>query len=71
VIRGQIQGRQVLVLGEVKSNITASEVERFLALVAQVEVRPLFFGYRLDREARMLIQEAGAVMISTRGKYFP
>ncbi|MEN9245369.1 MAG: hypothetical protein Q6J78_01525 [Thermostichales cyanobacterium SRBZ-1_bins_19] len=75
VIRGQIQGRQVLVLGEVKSNITASEVERFLALVAQVEagagveVRPLFFGYRLDREARMLIQEAGAVMISTRGKY--
>ncbi|MDM7327613.1 MAG: hypothetical protein P3X23_010950 [Thermosynechococcus sp. Uc] len=75
VIRGQVEGRPVLVLGEVKSNITASEVERFLNLVTQVEaseeIRPLFFGYRLERAAKDLIRERGAAMVSTRGKYFP
>ncbi|MDR7994435.1 hypothetical protein [Thermosynechococcus sp. TG252] len=75
VIRGQVEGRPVLVLGEVKSNITESEVERFLNLVAQVaapeEVRPLFFGYRVERAAKALIRDRDAVMVTTRGKYFP
>ncbi|BAC09131.1 hypothetical protein [Thermosynechococcus vestitus] len=75
VIRAQVEGRPVLVLGEVKSNITEAEVERFLNLMAQVEateeIRPLFFGYRLERAAKDLIRERGAVMITTRGKYFP
>ncbi|WP_298613984.1 hypothetical protein [uncultured Thermosynechococcus sp.] len=75
VIRGQVERRPVLVLGEVKSNITESEVERFLNLVAQVtateEIRPLFFGYRVERAAKELIRERGAVMVTTRGKYFP
>ncbi|QLL29928.1 hypothetical protein D3A95_05050 [Thermosynechococcus sichuanensis E542] len=74
VIRGQVHGEPLLVLGEVKSNITA-EVERFLNLVAQVEaseeIRPLFFGYRLERAAKDLIRDRGAVMVTTRGKYFP
>ncbi|WJI24069.1 hypothetical protein MZ909_12860 [Thermosynechococcus sp. B0] len=75
VIRGQVAGRPVLVLGEVKSNITESEVERFLNLVAQVEapeeIRPLFFGYRVERAAKALIRDRDAVMVTTRGKYFP
>ncbi|MDR7899204.1 MULTISPECIES: hypothetical protein [unclassified Thermosynechococcus] len=75
VIRGQVAGRPILVLGEVKSNITESEVERFLNLVAQVEaseqVRPLFFGYRVERAAKALIRDRDAVMVTTRGKYFP
>ena len=75
VIRGQVEGRPVLVLGEVKSNITESEVERFLNPVAQVEapeeIRPLFFGCRLERAAKDLIRDRGAVMVTTRGKYFP
>ncbi|WJI26581.1 hypothetical protein M0644_12885 [Thermosynechococcus sp. B1] len=75
VIRGQVAGRPVLVLGEVKSNITESEVERFLNLVAQVEapeeIRPLFFGYRVERAAKALIRNRDAVMVTTRGKYFP
>ncbi len=75
VIRGQVEGRPVVVLGEVKSNITESEVERFLNLVAQVEaseeIRPLFFGYRVERAAKELIRQRGAVMVTTRGKYFP
>ncbi|WJI29108.1 hypothetical protein M0646_12890 [Thermosynechococcus sp. B3] len=75
VIRGQVAGRPILVLGEVKSNITESEVERFLNLVAQVEapeeIRPLFFGYRVERAAKALIRNRDAVMVTTRGKYFP
>ncbi|WNC60340.1 hypothetical protein RHJ80_12860 [Thermosynechococcus sp. QS41] len=75
VIRGQVAGRPILVLGEVKSNITESEVERFLNLVAQVEapeqVRPLFFGYRVERAAKALIRDRNAVMVTTRGRYFP
>ncbi|URR34947.1 hypothetical protein NBE99_09890 [Thermosynechococcus sp. HN-54] len=75
VIRGQVHGEPILVLGEVKSNLTESEVERFLNLVAQVEateeIRPLFFGYRVERAAKALIRERGAVMVTTRGKYFP
>ncbi len=75
VIRGQLHGEPLLVLGEVKSNITESEVERFLNLVGQVEaseeIRPLFFGYRVERAAKALIRERGAVMVTTRGKYFP
>ncbi|HIK35607.1 hypothetical protein [Thermosynechococcus sp. M55_K2018_012] len=50
-------------------------MEGFLNLVAQVEageeIHPLFFGYRLERAAIELIRDRGAVMVTTRSKYFP
>ncbi|WP_297053345.1 hypothetical protein, partial [Thermosynechococcus sp. M55_K2018_012] len=75
VIRGQVHEEPILVRGEVKSNILESEGERFLNLVAQVEateeIRPLFFGYPVERAAKALIRERGAVIVTTEGKYFP
>jgi len=53
VLRGEIAGRPVVFLCEVKSNVTAREVQDFLAVVARVrpvagcsDVRMIFFGYR-------------------------
>ncbi|HIK24944.1 MAG: hypothetical protein P3X23_010655 [Thermosynechococcus sp. Uc] len=46
-----------------------------MSLVAQVEatedIRPLFFGFCVEGAAKELIRERGAVMVTTRGKYFP
>ena len=79
-IRGNINGQPVLVLGEVKSNLTASEVERFIretdrikASVSesespQPEIRVIFFGYRAKREARELVKAKGAYIVFTHGK---
>lgn len=78
VVRGTIKSRPVLVLGEVKSNVTVSEVEKFLRLVELVraskpgeDIRAVFFGYRAERAARDLIQAKGASMVFTRGVVFP
>ncbi|WP_460193936.1 hypothetical protein [Thermosynechococcus sp. FA-CM-4201] len=38
---------------------------------APEEIRPLFFGYCLERAAKELIRDRDAVMVTTRGKYFP
>jgi hypothetical protein len=77
-IRGRIEGNAVLVLGEVKSNLTSGEAERFLEVANRIkealtetplpEVRVIFFGYRANKEARQLIKERGAYMIFTHGK---
>jgi len=56
-------------LCEVKSNVTAREVQDFLAVVARVrpvagcsDVRMLFFGYRAGAEARDAIVAAGGYL---------
>lgn len=77
-IEGTIAGRPVIVLGEVKSNLTLSEVERFLEVAHKIrdthpefgksELRIIFFGYRAKKEAREAILQAGAYMIFTHGK---
>ena len=78
VVRGKVEGREVLVLGEVKSNLTASEVRKFVTLVEKAkkflsdhDVRILFFGYRAERQARELLVEQGASMIFSRGVMIP
>lgn len=74
VVRGQVASRPVVVLGEVKSNLTVGEAERFLKLVEKVrpalgdaEVRVVFFGFRAERAAREFIQRQGAAMVFSRG----
>jgi hypothetical protein len=79
VIRGNREGNPIIVLGEVKSNLTAFEVDKFLSITKEIvtfhseefsgkEVRVIFFGYRANREARELVKEKGAYMIFTHGK---
>ena len=79
VIRGNREGNPIIVLGEVKSNLTAFEVDKFLSITKEIvtfhseefsgkEVRIIFFGYRANREARELVKEKGAYMIFTHGK---
>ncbi|MBE7438797.1 MAG: hypothetical protein HS115_10115 [Spirochaetales bacterium] len=73
-LTGSLDGRPITILGEVKSNITPSEVERFLKITELArptltgEVRVIFFGYRASREARDAIRAAGAYCLSTQGK---
>jgi hypothetical protein len=69
VLRGTIESRPVVFLCEVKSNVTAREVQDFLAVVARVrpaagcsDVRTLFFGYRAGAEARDAIVAAGGYL---------
>ena len=73
-VRGEIQGCEVLVLCEVKSNVTLSGVKKFLARVEKVQslapgkdIRPAFFGYRANRDAREEIVARGASMAFSRG----
>ena len=74
VIRGKIESRPVIVLGEVKSNLTLKEASGFISLVktlplaSQGEVKIIFFGYRAQRDARDFIKSAGASMVFTHGK---
>ncbi len=78
VVRGTIDGRPVMIVCEVKSAVTAKEVERFMKVIGWLraahpdqDIRGLFFGYRADRKAREAILSAGAAMISTRGVIIP
>ena len=78
VVRGTIDGRPVMVACEVKAAVSATEVARFMKVVAQLraarpadDIRALFFGYRADRKAREAILEAGAAMVFTRGVIIP
>lgn len=66
VVRGSIAGQPVVVVCEVKTNITQTEVREFLSRVARVrsrlgcdDVRILFFGYRATPETHGMIEEAG------------
>ena len=79
VIRGQIKEKSIIVLGEVKSNVTLNEVYKFLNTVQEIqesnqeefinkEVRIIFFGYRIQKDAREVIKEKGMYMVFTHGK---
>ena len=78
VLRGTINGRPVVVLCEVKTNISESEVRGFLRIVDRVrptvakqvggaEVRPLFFGYRAAVVTQKLVTSNDAWLVFPRG----
>ena len=74
VYRGRHEGRRIVVLCEVKTNITEPEVREFLEIVNRVrpsiaadDVRVLFFGYRAGEAARRLIAEYGCLLAFPRG----
>ena len=78
VIRGTLEGRESIVLCEVKTNITEAEVREFLRMVDRVrpvlaqaapaaEVQPLFFGYRAAVVTQKLIAGTGAWLVFPRG----
>ena len=74
VYRGRHEGRRIVVLCEVKTNITEAEVREFLEIVNRVrpsiaadDVRVLFFGYRAGEAARRLIAEYGCLLAFPRG----
>ena len=74
VYRGRHEGRRIVVLCEVKTNITEAEVREFLEIVNRVrpsiaadDVRVLFFGYRAGEAARRLIAEHGCLLAFPRG----
>jgi len=74
VYRGRHESRRIVVLCEVKTNITEAEVREFLEIVNRVrpsiaadDVRVLFFGYRAGEAARRLIAEYGCLLAFPRG----
>ena len=78
VLRGTIAGRPVVVLCEVKTNISESEVRGFLRIADRVrpailqatpgvQVRPLFFGYRAAVVTQKLITGSDAWLVFPRG----
>ena len=78
VLRGTIDGRPVVILCEVKTNISESEVRGFLRVVERVrpaivketanaEVWPLFFGYRAAVVTQKLVTGSGAWLVFPRG----
>jgi hypothetical protein len=78
VVRGEIEGKPVIVVCETKASVSTAEVTKFMKVVAKIrsrhpdaDIRPLFFGYKADRKAREMIVKAGAAMIFTRGVMIP
>ena len=78
VLRGTISGRPVVVLCEVKTNISESEVRGFLRIAERVrkalrqetgeaDVRPLFFGYRAAVVTQKMITSSDAWLVFPRG----
>lgn len=78
VLRGTINGRPVVVLCEVKTNISESEVRGFLRIAERVrkalaqetgeaDVRPLFFGYRAAVVTQKMITSSDAWLVFPRG----
>jgi len=74
VYRGTLEGRPVVVLCEVKTNISETEVREFLRVADRVratigvdDVRILFFGYRAGETSRRLIVEYGCLLAFPRG----
>jgi hypothetical protein len=72
-------GQMVVILGEVKTNITSKELARFAAqvervrphLMAHAEVIPLFFGFRARPVVRELARAQGINLIFSYGKLLP
>ncbi len=78
VVRGTIDARPVMVVCEVKSAVSTTEVARFMKVFQRLrtahpgqDIRALFFGYKADRKAREAIVTAGAAMVFTRGVMIP
>ena len=78
VLRGTIAGQAVVVLCEVKTNVSESEVRGFLRIVDRVRrvvakegpavrVQPLFFSYRAAVVTQKLIAGSGAWLVFPRG----
>jgi uncharacterized protein YukE len=73
IIEGLVQDKPIVVLCEVKSNLTLEEAKKFFLLVElikdkfEAEIRVLFFGYRVKRDALEFIKDMGGFAISTRG----
>ena len=78
VLRGTIDGRPVVVLCEVKTNISEAEVRGFLRIVERLrpaisqespgaDVRPLFFGYRAAVVTQKLVTGSDAWLVFPRG----
>ena len=74
VYRGTLNDRRVVVLCEVKTNITITEVEDFLSVSMRanryldtLDVRTLFFGYRAGHKAQQLIADHRALLAFPRG----
>ena len=74
VYRGTANGHRVVVLCEVKTNITIAEVEDFVSIAMRAkphvdasDVRMLFFGYRAGHKAQRLIADHGAMLAFPRG----
>ncbi len=74
VYRGTLNERRVVVLCEVKTNITITEVEDFLSVAMRanrhldtLDVRTLFFGYRVGHKAQQLIADHRALLAFPRG----
>ena len=78
ILRGTIAGRPVVVLCEVKTNISESEVRGFLRIADRVrpaivqatpgaQVQPLFFGYRAAVVTQKLISHSDAWLVFPRG----
>ena len=73
IIEGRLEDKPIVVLCEVKSNLTLEEAKKFFLLVElikdkfEAEIRVLFFGYRVKRDALEFIKDMGGFAISTRG----
>lgn len=78
VLRGTIAGRPVVVLCEVKTNISESEVRGFLRIADRMrstlmqaapgtQIQPLFFGYRAAVVTQKLITNSDAWLVFPRG----
>lgn len=74
VYRGTLNERRVVILCEVKTNITITEVEDFLSVAMRanrhldtLDVRTLFFGYRAGHKAQQLIADHRALLAFPRG----
>lgn len=74
VCRGKEAGKAVVLLCEIKTNITETEVRSFITTTDRVrltagadDVRVLFFGYRASEEVRRLIAEHGCLLAFPRG----
>ena len=74
VYRGTLDGHRVVVLCEVKTNITIAEVEDFMSIAMRAkphidaaDVRTLFFGYRAGQKAQQLIADHRAMLAFPRG----
>ena len=67
-------GKELTIIGEVKSNITLKEVDRFLSLLKKVgptikeDIFTLLFGFRIHLDAREKAKKEGVHLFVSYGK---